>query len=46
MRTILKCTVGFVFALYLFAQNSGDEAAVKEIVQKYMDARDQQDETH
>ncbi len=43
MCAILKCTAGFIFAVYLFAQNPGDEAAVKEIVQKYMDARDQQD---
>ena len=38
----LKCPVFFLTAVGLFAQ-SGEEASVRQVVQKYMDARDQND---
>jgi uncharacterized protein (TIGR02246 family) len=43
----IACLVSLALAASLFAQGpagaAGDEAAVREIVQKYMDARDRQD---
>jgi uncharacterized protein (TIGR02246 family) len=37
------CAASLVLAAALFAQRAPDDAAVREIVQKYMDARDRQD---
>ncbi len=42
MRLFSGCVAGLVFAVSLFAQ-AGDEAAVREIVAKYMDARTERD---
>jgi len=42
MRSFWKLAVCFLMAGWLFAQ-SGDEAAVRQVVQKYMDARDRND---
>lgn len=42
MRSFWKFAACFVMAGWLFAQ-SGDEAAVRQVVQKYMDARDRND---
>jgi uncharacterized protein (TIGR02246 family) len=47
MRVFIKCCTGFVAACLLFAQpsqsQSSDEAAIRETVQKYLDAREQND---
>ncbi len=48
MRRVLLCAIAFGMATTLFGQTSStaaDEAAVREVVQKYMDARDQRDAT-
>jgi uncharacterized protein (TIGR02246 family) len=39
----LKCLSCFIVGASLFAQNPGDDAAVREIVKKYVDAREQKD---
>ena len=38
-----KTVAGFAFAATLLAQGPTDEAAVRQVVQKYVDARDNQD---
>jgi uncharacterized protein (TIGR02246 family) len=45
MRTLVACLTFAFLAVPSFAQShtAADEAAVREIVQKYMDARDRQD---
>jgi uncharacterized protein (TIGR02246 family) len=45
IRALSGCLTALVFTASLFAQSSGaaDEAAVRDLVQKYMDARDRQD---
>ena len=40
MRLFLKCSVCLIFAAPLFAQAAGDDAAIRGMVQKYMDARE------
>ena len=39
----LKCLSCFIVGASLFAQNPGDDAAVRQIVKKYVDAREQKD---
>jgi uncharacterized protein (TIGR02246 family) len=39
----LKCLASFIFCASLFGQNPGDDAAIREIVKKYVDARAQKD---
>src|SRR5690349_2283248 len=45
MRVLIKCSILFTFASLVFAQvaatQASDEAAIREAVQKYLDARDQ-----
>lgn len=47
MRLLLKCSACLIFAASLFAQatggTAGDDAAIRGMVQKYMDARDNND---
>jgi uncharacterized protein (TIGR02246 family) len=39
----LKCLACFIVGASLFAQDPGDDAAIREIVKKYIDAREQKD---
>ncbi len=46
MRPLLLCVVAFAMAVSLFGQgssNAAGEGAIREVVQKYMDARDRRD---
>jgi uncharacterized protein (TIGR02246 family) len=43
MRTILICCIGMFWALPSPAQKSGDDAAIRRVVQKYLDARAERD---
>jgi len=43
MRVLLKFSGCLVFAACLFAQAAGDDAAIRGMVQKYMDARENND---
>jgi uncharacterized protein (TIGR02246 family) len=47
MGVLSKCLAGVIFAVSLFAQNpaggASDEAAVREVVKRYLDVRDHQD---
>ena len=48
MRVLSGCLAGMIFVVSLFGQaaaggGTGEETAVREIVQKYMDARERQD---
>src|SRR5271167_5014656 len=46
MRRVLVCAIASVMATTLFGQtssNAADGAAIREVVQKYMDARDRRD---
>src|SRR5471030_2644554 len=43
MRALLKCSGYLMFVGSLFAQAAGDEAAIRGMVQKYMDARENND---
>lgn len=48
MRRALLFAIAFFTAVSLFAQapaNAGGEASIRDVVQKYMDARDQRDAT-
>ncbi len=47
MRMISKCSSCFVMAVSLFAQSpagaTGEEAAIREVIKKYMEARENED---
>lgn len=43
MKLFVACVASIIITVALTAQNAGDEQAVREVVQKYMDARGRQD---
>jgi|SRR5271165_1463273 len=43
MKLFAGCFASIIITVVLTAQNAGEEQAVREVVQKYMDARDRQD---
>jgi len=43
MRLLVACSASIIITVALTAQNAGDEQAVREVVQKYMDARGRHD---
>ncbi len=43
MRTILICWMGLCLAAPAMAQKAGDDAAIRAVVQKYLDARQERD---
>lgn len=45
MRLLLLLSLCFTSSVALLAQSSTDDAAVRAVIQKYMDARDQRDPT-
>ncbi len=43
MRLLVACFASIIITVTLTAQNAGEEQAVRDVVQKYMDARGRQD---